>query len=166
MKAHARGNAFAMATFHGGQKIGTRRFYCCLLAVCCGVGLAVSGCGHHPPRDTNGNLPDDVARNFVEFVQAEDYRSAERLWYGESYRIDRLDDPKGAISDLRIDFEDFCAKFLPIDLATASISKARRGKSGFSIVNVDWEEDGTKKHAHFGLKIVDGEWKMERGYHW
>ena len=167
MKAQSHGNVSAMATFHGTRQIGTSRFYCCLMTVFLVAGLGVSGCGLlSPPKDTNGNLPDDVVRNFIELVQSKEYPSAEQLWYGESKRVYELSDPKGAKMDLRIKFEDFCAKFMPIDLATASISKAQRGKSGFSIVNIDWEEGGAKKHFEFGLKIVEGEWKMERAYDW
>ena len=58
-----------------------------LFSVAC---LAVSGCGHvvhNPPKDENGNLPDDVVRNFIELVKADNYEAARKLWYGDPKRI-------------------------------------------------------------------------------
>jgi hypothetical protein len=155
-----------MATSQGSRQIGTNRLYWCSLVVFFVANTGISGCAYSPPKDTNGNLPDDVVRKFVELVQARDYQSAERLWYGESKLVFKPSSPKEGIIDLRIKFEDFCARYLHIDLASASISKPEKGKSGFSMVNVDWKEDGAKKHDSFGLKIIQGEWKMQRGYRW
>jgi hypothetical protein len=135
------------------------------------MGLGVLGCAHRPPTygptvDNNGKQPDDVVRNFLKLVQAEDYEAARRLWYGESMLVFEPSDPGNKKIDLRTKFKDFCAYYTHIDLENAKISKAYRGKSGFSMVEVDWQEGGMKKHDQFGLKIVDGEWKMERGYYW
>lgn len=130
------------------------------------MGLGVSGCAHRPPADANGNLPDDVVRNFLTLVQAEDYQAARGLWYGESKLVFQPSNPKGKKVDLRTKFKDFCAQYRQIDLENVRISKARRGKSGFSMVDVDWQEGGEQKHDQFGLKIIDGEWKIERGYYW
>jgi len=120
--------------------------------------LAVSSCSyvlHNPPKDKKGNLPDDVVRSFIELVKADDYEAARKSWYGDSKRI------SGPVK-----FEEYCAPYKRIDLNNCEISKAQRGKSGFSIVHVDWEESGKKKHYLFGLKIVGGEWRMERGHDW
>jgi hypothetical protein len=117
--------------------------------------MSFSGCERTAPKDTKGKFPEDSVRKFVELVQAKDYPSAERLWYGPSQRM-----------EFTIKFEDYCANFMNVDLNTASISKARKGKSGFWMVNIDWTEGDEKKHNSFGLKVIDGEWKMERGYKW
>ena len=62
-----------------------------LLAVC----LGATGCAdvHAAPADNNGNQPDDAVRNFFKLVQADDYKSVEQLWFGDSTRIRRLDHP-------------------------------------------------------------------------
>ena len=134
------------------RQISIRCFLLALFSLAC---LAVSGCGHNPPMDKNGSLPDDAVRNFIELVKADDYEAARKLWYGESMVITGPEK-----------FEDFCSRYKKIDLNNCNISKARKGKSGFSMVYVDWEENGKKKSAFFGLKIVDDEWRMERGYYW
>lgn len=117
--------------------------------------LSGFGCSYNPPKDKNGSLPDDVVEKFIEYAQEENYISAGKLWYGAS-----------KLTATQEKFEDFCSRYKNIDLKKCRISKARSGKSGFSMVDVDWEENGQKKHIHFGLKIIDGEWKMERGYYW
>ena len=116
--------------------------------------LSAGGC-YHPPRDKHGNLPDDAVRNFIEAVKARDYGRARSIWYGASMRISGV-----------IKFEDFCSEYKNIDLDRCRISKAQRGKAGFAMINIDWDENGEQMHDEFGLKIVDGEWKMERGYYW
>lgn len=154
MKAQPRGNASVAEARPTTRPIGTRR--CPLMtlfsALCLGV---LFGCLYNPPGDRNGRLPDHAVRKFLELVKADDYDGARNMWYGPSMRKSGQEK-----------FEEFCEYFNKIDLGTCKISKAFRGKSGFSIVNVDWEEDGGKKHYDFGLKIIDGEWKMERGYDW
>ncbi|MHB1034149.1 MAG: hypothetical protein ACYC35_04870 [Pirellulales bacterium] len=128
--------------------------------------LSMSGCAQRSPKDKNGDLPDDVVRKFVTLAQAEDYRGAQRLWYGESMLVFKPSDPQDEKVDLRMAFRAFCEQYRRIDLDSAAISKAYRGKSGFFMVDVDWREGGAKKHDQFGIKIVNGEWKMERGYYW
>jgi len=151
MRTPTHGNVSVMETSPRTQQISTRRFLLVLFSVVC---LAVSGC-YYPPRDNNGNLPDDVVGNFIELVKADNYEAARKLWYGDSKRI------SGPVK-----FEDFCARYKKIDLNNCKISKAQRGKSGFSMVDVDWEESGKEKHSHLGLKIVGGEWRMQRGDRW
>ena len=41
-----------------------------------------------------------------------------------------------------------------------------KGKGGFWIVGVKWMENGENKFIQFGLKDIDGSWKIERGYYW
>jgi hypothetical protein len=148
------------------KAVGISRIYLWLPRLFLIMGLGVVDCAHRPPLDKNGNQPDDVVRNFLKLVQAAEYESAQRLWYGESKRVGDPSDPRDPKIDLRMNFEDFCAQYRHIDLGSAKISKAYRGKSGFSMITVDWQEDGMKKHDQFGLKIIEGEWKMERGYYW
>jgi hypothetical protein len=155
MKVLSHGNAYAAATFRGIPRIGTKCRVSFHLISLCVLVMSFSGCERTAPKDTKGKFPEDSVRKFVELVQAKDYPSAERLWYGPSQRM-----------EFTIKFEDYCANFMNVDLNTASISKARKGKSGFWMVNIDWTEGDEKKHNSFGLKVIDGEWKMERGYKW
>jgi hypothetical protein len=155
MKSPPRRSAHALAKPQGFHRSHVNRRLAFLLAALCVCGIGSSGCSRTAPKDTKDKFPEDSVRKYVELVQAKDYPAAERLWYGPSQRI-----------DAPIKFEDFSAYFMHIDLATASISKARKGKSGFWMVNLDWTEGGKKKHYSFGLKIVDGEWKIERGHSW
>lgn len=134
------------------QQIGSRCFLLALFSVAC---LAATGCGHNPSKDKNGKLPDDAVRNFIELVKADDYEAARKLWYGESKQIAGFGQ-----------FEVFCARYKQMDPNNCKISRAKKGKAGFSMVRIDWEENGTEKHVFFGLKIIDGEWKMKRGYMW
>jgi hypothetical protein len=157
---------YAAETFRRIQRTGISRRFCFLLATFCALVMSSSGCERTSPKDTKGKFPEDSVRKFIELVQAKDYEAAERLWYGESQLVFQPSDTKERAIDLRDKFEDFCAYFMQIDLATASISKARKGKSGFWMVSIDWTEGGEKRHYSFGLKIVEGEWKMERGYSW
>ena len=61
--------------------------------------------------------------------------------------------------DLRNSFEGFAAEYEHINIDAVRISRAYRGQSGFSMVDIDWEEDKKKKHDQFGLKIIGGEWR-------
>ncbi len=151
MKAQEHGNVSAKETNRRTPQINSR---CVLFSLLSLLSIAVIGC-YYPPKDNNKNLPQDAVRNFIKLVKAEDYEAARNLWYGASKLIATQEK-----------FEDFCSRYKNIDLDKCQISKAGRGKSGFSIVDVDWEENGQKKHTNFGLKIIDGKWKMERGYYW
>ncbi|QDU45539.1 hypothetical protein Mal52_40330 [Symmachiella dynata] len=108
-----------------------------------------------PPEDQKGNLPNDSVRKFLELVAADNYDAARKLFYGPSNRI-------GAPRT----FEEFCVGYKRIDPQKCKISRAHKGKSGFWTVRVDFEEEAEKTYVFFGLKIVDGEWRMERGYSW
>ena len=134
------------------KQTGSRRFQQALLCAGC---LVVSGCGYNPPKDNNGNLPDDVVRNFIELAKADDYETARKLWYGEIEQVARI-----------VQFDVFCERYKRMDLDNCRISKAKKGKAGFSIVRIDWQENGTPTHVFFGLKTIDGEWKIHRGYNW
>ncbi|TWU07223.1 hypothetical protein CA54_56280 [Symmachiella macrocystis] len=107
------------------------------------------------PEDQKGNLSDDSVRKFLELVEADNYDAARKLFYGPSKRIG---EPRT--------FEEFCAGYKRIDPPKCKISMARKGKSGFWTVRVDFEEEANQTYVFFGLKIVDGEWRMERGYSW
>lgn len=163
MKAQQHGNVCVTETGPRTQPISTS---CCLLTLSSVFCLAIFfGCLHNPPADKNGKLPDDAVRRFIELVRASDYDGARKLWYGPSKLVFQPSDPQEKTIDLTTKFEDFCKDFKKIDLKTCRTT-VPRGKSGFSMVEIDWEESGEKKHYLFGLKIVDGEWKMERGYYW
>ncbi|NQU20591.1 MAG: hypothetical protein HQ567_04860 [Candidatus Nealsonbacteria bacterium] len=157
MTTQRNGSVSAMETRPRIRKIGTGCFFLALLTV--GY-LAFLRYGYDPPKDNNGDLPDDAVRNFIELVKADDYEAAKELWFGQSKRV------SGGPIEFPIEFEEFCARFKHIDLNNCVISKAHRGKSGFSMVYIDWEESGEKKHYSFGLKIFGGDWRMERGYDW
>jgi hypothetical protein len=150
MKAQGHGDVSAMEIGRGTQKIG---FRCFLLALFAMASLGVSGCG--PPKDQKGNLPDDVVRNFLELVEADNYEAARKLWYGPVM-----------LGSVQRTFEDYCARYKKIRFMSYTISKARKGKGDFWMVRVDFDERGKQKHQFFGLKIVDGEWRMPRGYRW
>ena len=141
MKAQRHSSVSVTETSRSFRQISTRRL---LLAFAFTGCVAVCGC-HTPPKDENGNCPSHVVREFIELVQAEDYKAARDLWYGPSKRI---------TGPMR--FEKFCARYKNIDLSNCTISEARRGKAGFWMVDVDWRESGQNKHDHFGLKIVHG----------
>lgn len=77
------------------------------------------------------------------------------MWYGNT---ERASGP--------IEFSDFCLQYKSIDFRTCRISKAYRGKAGFSMVDVDWKANGRMDHDVFGLELIDGEWKLHRGIRW
>ena len=152
MKAQRHGNVSAMETCRRGQKIGSRCFFLVVIAM---ANLGLFGCGGNPPKDKNGNLPDDVVRNFIELCEAEKYEAARKLWYG----------PAMLPASVQRKFEDFCARYKRIGLKNCKILKAHKDK-GVWRVHIHFEEEGKKKSVFFDLEIVDGEWRMERGYMW
>jgi len=130
-----------------------------------------TGCGkksqeeYNPPRDNNGTLPQDTVRNFIQLVIKKDFDNARKLWYGESSRISKLSD--GSVHDATIPFEEFCSYYKNItNISKLKISEPYEGKSGFSMVYIEWLENEQRKAHTFGLKIINGEWKMERGSYW
>ncbi|TWU06882.1 hypothetical protein CA54_52840 [Symmachiella macrocystis] len=153
MKAQTHGNVSAVETCRRSGKIV---FRIVLLTL-----FAIAGLGYYvyylcPPKDQNGNVPGDSVRKFLEFAEAENYESARELWYGPA----KLD------VTVQTEFEDYCARYKKIGLKKFKISWARRGKAGFWMVRIDFEEGGEKIHQFFALKIVDGEWRLSRGYRW
>lgn len=120
------------------------------------AGCVFSGCHlYHPEPDKNGNLPSDVVREFLDSAKRGDYEAAQQLWYGDTKRA------SGPIK-----FSDFCSQYKSIDFRTLSISRAYRGKAGFSMVDIDWPANGKMDHDVFGLELIDGEWKLHRGIRW
>lgn len=117
--------------------------------------LAFMGCAYTPPKDTKGNKPEDAVRNFIKLIQSDKYQDAKKLWYGKSERISG-----------EIPFEDFCSYFKNIDLSKCKTSPPTKGKAGFTMINIEWVENGQQKHYSFGLKIIQKEWKMSRGHDW
>lgn len=115
-------------------------------------------------RDSNNNLPADSVHQFIAWTQQNELDKAKELWYGRSKLISKLDD--GTIHDGTIPFEEFCKNFRNINLNECKITKASKGKSGFFMIYIYWHENGQKKQYSFGLKLVEGIWKMERGYSW
>ncbi len=97
------------------------------------------------PMDKHGNRPDDVVRNFIELCEAEDHAAAAKLYCGPSGRATPT-------------IQDFCERYKKIGLKNCEISSASRGKAGYWTVQIDFEEDGEKRHYFFYFKIVDGEW--------
>ena len=150
MKAPRHSSGSVRETNPDSQQISTRL----LLLVVAFTGLvAISGC-NTPPKDENGNLPNDVVRDFIGLVQADDYEAARDLWYGSSKRL---------TGPMR--FENFCERFEGVDLDNCKTQTAP-GKGDSWMVTIHWKENGDKKQYLLGLKIVDGEWKMPRGYQW
>ena len=152
MKPVRHGNVSAMET---SQRIVQTSSRCVMWFISIVACISASSCTCNPPVDRNGKLPSDIVREFVEDVEAKNYEAAKNLWYGNSKRITGP-----------ADFEKFCLRYSTIDLNNCNISRAMRGKSGFYMVHIDWEHGIEMQHSSLGLKIVDGEWRIERGYYW
>lgn len=116
------------------------------------------GCGAMlAGKDKNGDRPRDMVVKLIKLIKEGKYEDAQKLYHGNCMIDTSLMTPPT--------FEEYSSYFKNIDLNKLKISAPKRGKSGWFVIEIDWDENGTPKHYLFGLKIVDGVWKFHRGLH-
>lgn len=104
--------------------------------------------------DSKGRKPDDVLRLFIEAVNSTNYAQAETFWDGACLRISKP-----------IPFPVYCEGYA--GLKTYSITKPTRGKADcYNMYLNGTNENGEVVRGLFGVDLINGEWKLWRGYAW
>ena len=99
--------------------------------------------------------PRDVVHSFLECVDRQDYEEAEEFFFKDS-----------RVLETGMTFSEFAERFDTVDLSTVSISREFEGKGGFTMVYIVWSDDEGERHWDFGFKLIDGSWRIARGYAW
>ena len=108
--------------------------------------LASLGC---TPKDDDGNRPEDVARMFVEAVQAGDFDKAATYW--------RKGDVKNIEANSKMSFKDFSTYYFKCD--SFDVELMRKDKKSH-VVAFRGRENGRAKTFGLWLKRIDGKWRL------
>jgi hypothetical protein len=116
-----------------------------------GATLALSGClkAGGTPKDNDGNRAEDVARMFVEAVQAGDFDKAATYW--------RKADVKNIEANSNMPFKDFCLYFFKCD--SFKITLMRKDKKSH-VVAFRGQQEGREKTFGLFLQRIDGKWRL------
>jgi hypothetical protein len=102
-----------------------------------------------PPKDQDGNRPEDVARIFVKAVQAADFERAAACW--------RAGDVQNIEANSAMTFKEFCTYFFQCDIYELT----PRGKDKNShVVAFHGQKEGRPKTFGLFLQRVDGRWRL------
>jgi len=112
-----------------------------------------------PDKDNDGRLPRDVVRAFFDDVAKGDVEGARAWWIDDPYWVPLT--PRLAGS-----FETYFEKLRSMDKLTVGLMG--KGKGPYTLVyfqafgnsGVVWE------HAHYGLLMIDGRWRISRTMEW
>ncbi len=105
-------------------------------------------------RDTNGNVPQDIAKKFVEYAEDENYEAAAALFTPED--VKKLEKNKSYGDG----FKGFCDHFKKND--EHRFSSATRGKGDSFWLTYLAKYESKTVYSSFYFEMVDGVWKMTR----
>ena len=134
---------------------------CAALLLACGVGGTLGcGKGNQPPqRDKNGRTPKDVVMLFLAAAKARDHETGKRLWYGEYQEI-----MKGHPLP---SFAEYCDRYAVIEKYTLKGPYGVEGDRQYrTVVFEGWTAAGEHDGNLFALKVIEGEWKINRSMNW
>lgn len=105
-------------------------------------------------RDANGNLPQDIARKFVEYAEVDNYKAAAELFRPEAVeKLEKIESYGGG-------FKGFCNYFKKND--EHRFLSAVRGKGDYFYVDYRAKDNSTTVNFPFYFVMVDGVWKMTK----
>lgn len=103
-------------------------------------------------RDINGNVPQDIAKKFVEYAEADNYEAAAKLFTPEGFKkIEKEASHKAG-------FKGFCNDFKKND--KHRFSSATRDKGDYFWLTYLAKYNSETVHYPFYFMMVDGVWKM------
>ena len=103
-------------------------------------------------RDTNGNVPQDIAKKFVQYAEDENYKAAAMLFTPEGLEKREKNQSYGD------GFRGFCNHFRKND--EHRFSSATRGKGDYFWLSYRAKYKSEKVGCSFHFIMIDGVWKM------
>ena len=100
-------------------------------------------------RDAAGQLPTEIAAEFVKQVNAGDYTRAAGFW--------RENDTDAVEINFHMSFKDFCVQNFSSDSFCVEYSHAEKGYAFVGFIGV---KEGKEKRHTLALEIVNGHWKL------
>ena len=119
----------------------------------------VLGCmGGGNSVDADGRAAKGTVAAFLANVSSNDYASARALWFGApAWKYDTN------VSD-EVKFARFCERYTNV---VNVLLKEGHGKAGWTIVDLSSHSSGGERvDMIFGLKLVDGSWRISRDNCW
>jgi len=105
-------------------------------------------------RDTNGNVPQDIAKKFIEYAEADNYEAAARLFEPEAVKELEKNTSYGD------GFKGYCNHFKKND--EHRFSSATRGKGEYFWLSYRAKYNSRTVGSSFYFIMIDGVWKMTR----
>ena len=105
-------------------------------------------------RDTNGNVPQDIAKKFIQYAEDDNYEAAAALYTPEA--VEKLEKDKSYGDG----FKGFCNHFKKND--EHRFSSATRDKGDYFWLSYRAKYRSENVGSSFYFIMVDGVWKMTR----
>lgn len=111
--------------------------------------LGSCGCGFISSKDLDGNMPIDIARQFVDAVQHADYSRAAEYWHpGDVENIE---------ANWKMKFDEFCKS----EIACESYTLEAGGRDGqVTLIYFVGIKDGKERRLSLFLEQRDRRWKL------